>query len=344
MIPILVHEKTTAACEQFKVIASYKAGSTDAVLLSYSDDVETADTDTVSSLTRLRHVAEPADDHVEGGIYISPEFQLGQVYDGAADVMEDVILYRPVYVCVPHSPGSDVGNGHSPSGKGPASRDGQTPSPAQSRAVTTAASLEHVNGHSPGTKIKKIGRQKSAGQPLILDPPSPPPTAFSNHDSRESKPSSGVSAECHVNSSPPVALTSVVSTAVTSTTFSSVLTATSSSSSTTTSTVTAIKLHDAEMNSRVSETHIMTSQSSVTDSNVISHVVQDGNNAPVCNVNCHLQSTVTSDESFSSVAQSPNVTRTWIIHETEQLRVSQFAIVTHTSQKIIVIITLLLFF
>jgi len=41
-------------------------------------------------------------DHVEGGLYIGPEFQLGQVYDGSLG-MEDgetVVLYRPVYVCV----------------------------------------------------------------------------------------------------------------------------------------------------------------------------------------------------------------------------------------------------
>ena len=41
-------------------------------------------------------------DYVEGGQYISPEFQLGQVYDGTADhTREDIVLYRPVYVCVP---------------------------------------------------------------------------------------------------------------------------------------------------------------------------------------------------------------------------------------------------
>ncbi|KAK2187124.1 hypothetical protein NP493_177g00000 [Ridgeia piscesae] len=45
---------------------------------------------------------EMAVDYVEGGLYISPEFQLGQVYDGTAEhSREDIILYRPVYVCVP---------------------------------------------------------------------------------------------------------------------------------------------------------------------------------------------------------------------------------------------------
>lgn len=50
----------------------------------------------------------PADSHVEGGIYISPEFQLGQVYDGGLmdpglDLTSDrepLILYRPVYLCI----------------------------------------------------------------------------------------------------------------------------------------------------------------------------------------------------------------------------------------------------
>ncbi|XP_074603748.1 arrestin domain-containing protein 2-like [Brevipalpus obovatus] len=39
-------------------------------------------------------------DHVEGGLYIGPEFQLGQVYDGALGDGESVVLYQPVYVCV----------------------------------------------------------------------------------------------------------------------------------------------------------------------------------------------------------------------------------------------------
>ncbi|KAL1477207.1 hypothetical protein MTO96_017824 [Rhipicephalus appendiculatus] len=41
-------------------------------------------------------------DHVEGGMYIGPEFQLGQVYDGSLGVEEGetVVLYRPVYVSI----------------------------------------------------------------------------------------------------------------------------------------------------------------------------------------------------------------------------------------------------
>ncbi|CAG0906350.1 unnamed protein product, partial [Cyprideis torosa] len=43
-----------------------------------------------------------AADHVEGGLYIGPEFLLGQVYDGALDTSEPLVIYRPVYPCVPH--------------------------------------------------------------------------------------------------------------------------------------------------------------------------------------------------------------------------------------------------
>lgn len=46
--------------------------------------------------------AEPASDTVEGGIYVSPEFQLGQVYDGSGFSEDYGVLYRPVYCCVPH--------------------------------------------------------------------------------------------------------------------------------------------------------------------------------------------------------------------------------------------------
>lgn len=36
-------------------------------------------------------------------MYTGPEFQLGQVYDGGSDCNpESVLLYRPVYVCIPN--------------------------------------------------------------------------------------------------------------------------------------------------------------------------------------------------------------------------------------------------
>jgi len=45
-------------------------------------------------------------DYVEGGKYISSEFQLGQVYigeEGNDNEEDDEILYRPMYTCVPHA-------------------------------------------------------------------------------------------------------------------------------------------------------------------------------------------------------------------------------------------------
>lgn len=39
---------------------------------------------------------------VEGGNYISPELKAGTVYDGTEDEHGEVILYQPVYICVPH--------------------------------------------------------------------------------------------------------------------------------------------------------------------------------------------------------------------------------------------------
>ncbi|KAK3592075.1 hypothetical protein CHS0354_019330, partial [Potamilus streckersoni] len=46
---------------------------------------------------------EVAVPNVEGGNYISPEFQLGQVYMGDdSNIHDDVILFRPHYVCLSH--------------------------------------------------------------------------------------------------------------------------------------------------------------------------------------------------------------------------------------------------
>ena len=51
--------------------------------------------------------AGPCCEYVEGGMYIGPEFQLGQVYDGNFDpssgstsTESTIVLYRPVYLCV----------------------------------------------------------------------------------------------------------------------------------------------------------------------------------------------------------------------------------------------------
>lgn len=44
--------------------------------------------------------AEVACDHAEGGMYIGPEFQLGQVYDGTMENGDAIVLYRPVYLSI----------------------------------------------------------------------------------------------------------------------------------------------------------------------------------------------------------------------------------------------------
>lgn len=51
--------------------------------------------------------------HVEGGMYIGPEFQLGQVYDGSTQQEQpEVVLYRPVYVCVKPRPRTSTQHAH----------------------------------------------------------------------------------------------------------------------------------------------------------------------------------------------------------------------------------------
>jgi len=52
-------------------------------------------------------------DHAEGGMYIGPEFQLGQVYDGSQENGDSVVLYRPVYASVV-SQGSKMQPGSKP--------------------------------------------------------------------------------------------------------------------------------------------------------------------------------------------------------------------------------------
>jgi hypothetical protein len=52
---------------------------------------------------RIFILTEVSCEHVEGGLYIGPEFLLGEVYDGTIgheSQRETVVLYRPVYVTV----------------------------------------------------------------------------------------------------------------------------------------------------------------------------------------------------------------------------------------------------
>ncbi|KAL4236706.1 hypothetical protein ACF0H5_005090 [Mactra antiquata] len=57
----------------------------------------------IPSMPPPQMLYEVAVEYVEGGKYVSSEFQLGQVYMGDEFPDHDeVILYRPVYSCVPH--------------------------------------------------------------------------------------------------------------------------------------------------------------------------------------------------------------------------------------------------
>lgn len=59
------------------------------------------------SLSLLLLLTDVAIDHVEGGIYIGPEFLLGEVYDGCNvsdnEYRDLAPLYRPVYLTVVRS-------------------------------------------------------------------------------------------------------------------------------------------------------------------------------------------------------------------------------------------------
>ncbi|XP_023232199.1 arrestin domain-containing protein 2-like isoform X2 [Centruroides sculpturatus] len=77
-------------------------------------------------------------EHVEGGMYIGPEFLLGQVYDGTLGMEEGetVVLYRPVYVCVRNrgnsQPSNAISRGNNEAGS--SSRQEKTAGVSESRA------------------------------------------------------------------------------------------------------------------------------------------------------------------------------------------------------------------
>lgn len=60
-----------------------------------------------SFISFLYYIADVASEHAEGGMYIAPEFLLGQVYDGANQETA-VVIYRPVYVAVRKTQRDDV--------------------------------------------------------------------------------------------------------------------------------------------------------------------------------------------------------------------------------------------
>ncbi|KAH9423468.1 hypothetical protein DERP_003747 [Dermatophagoides pteronyssinus] len=99
-------------------------------------------------------------DHVEGGQYIGPEFQLGQVYDGSLGMEEGetIVLYRPVYVCVRKSTAHQQQHHQSQSSSATTTKQSQQPIstiskkpisetssslPAQSSSSSTSHNQQH---------------------------------------------------------------------------------------------------------------------------------------------------------------------------------------------------------
>ena len=99
-------------------------------------------------------------DHVEGGQYIGPEFQLGQVYDGSLGMEEGetIVLYRPVYVCVRKSTAHQHQHQQSQSSSATTTKQSQQPIstiskkpisetssslPAQSSSSSTSHNQQH---------------------------------------------------------------------------------------------------------------------------------------------------------------------------------------------------------
>lgn len=90
-------------------------------------------------------------------MYIGPEFQLGQVYDGSQALQEEVVLYRPVYVCVKskaHRTGGHHHHHHHPSQQ----------QPHGGRSIRRQSSAD--SGRQPTQPLL---------QPPLLQPPPPLP-------------------------------------------------------------------------------------------------------------------------------------------------------------------------
>ena len=92
-------------------------------------------------------------------MYVSPEFQLGQVYDGYYESDSDVVLFKPVYVCVKPSAGGDALNNSTALSSAAATTAGsrELAIASMSRAATPAASslstaqAQHNKQHGAAT-------------------------------------------------------------------------------------------------------------------------------------------------------------------------------------------------
>lgn len=118
--------------------------------------------------TRISY--EPAADNVEGGMYTSPEFQVGQVYDGTMGSGEDVILYRPIYVKL-CSPG-DGGGAATTSKAAPTSN--QTPKSLQSSEKSNQQQPPPLTNQPSSSSLRRVDIVMHTPQATAADTP---PTA-----------------------------------------------------------------------------------------------------------------------------------------------------------------------
>lgn len=89
-------------------------------------------------------------------MYIGPEFQLGQVYDGTMETGETVVLYRPVYICVSNPKLKEIAQGRRLGSEGKACSSGHlavvknkandniTGTPTTSSTLTTTPPLSSL--------------------------------------------------------------------------------------------------------------------------------------------------------------------------------------------------------
>ncbi|CAG7716415.1 unnamed protein product, partial [Allacma fusca] len=105
-----------------------------------------------------------ASDHAEGGMYIGPEFQLGQVYDGGQDTGDTIVLYRPVYPTIRLSntkstrdPSTAPVGDSKPSESGNANNNsGTTAGAGNSKAVPGTSKSNPIPGTSTsGPRLRK---------------------------------------------------------------------------------------------------------------------------------------------------------------------------------------------
>ena len=94
-------------------------------------------------------------------MYISPEFQLGQVYMGDDNPdNDDIILYRPVYVCVPHEksvPSATVRETQASTSSAASINSGiETKSDSSKQKLIKQSSQQKVQTSAPVVKEGKI--------------------------------------------------------------------------------------------------------------------------------------------------------------------------------------------